>query len=639
MDNSSLLALTHNAALLLAMIFIYELTTRHKSSEQFHFWNWKLPVGIALGLTSIIIMLTPWVYQPGVIFDTRSVLLAISGLFFGAIPTAIAMLMAAAFRFYQGGVAATTGVLVIFCSGIIGMAWSLMRKGEIANISRSELYLFGFVVHLVMLLLMLTLPWDIALTVLGTIALPVIIIYPLATVLMGRLLANRLLREKLVDNLAESEEIIWQQANFDPLTGLPNRRMLLDHLEQEMKKSLHSKEPLALLLLDLDLFKEVNDTLGHDIGDQLLQQAAERLRACVLDVDTVARLGGDEFTVILTELIDLHRPVQVAEDILRSLSDPFQLGVETTYISVSIGITLFPADATNSEALLKHADQAMYAAKNEGRNRYHFFTPAMQQAAQQRMRLISDLRTALNEQQFLVHYQPIVELQTGAIYKAEALVRWQHPERGLVSPAEFIPLAEETGMIKDLGNWVFHQAINQIAQWRDWHNIAVQISVNKSPVQFRDENPATLSWLDHLKSLDLPRRSIIIEITEGLLLDGHQQVYQKLKVFHEAGMEVALDDFGTGYSSLAYLKKFDIDYLKIDQSFIRNLSAESDEFALCEAIIVMSHKLKIKVIAEGVETEEQRQLLLNAGCDYAQGYLFSKPIAADEFAQRFLVHQ
>src|SRR5690606_4669221 len=208
------------------------------------------------------------------------------------------------------------------------------------------------------------------------------------------------------------------------------------------------------------------------------------------------------------------------------------------------------------------------------------FTPTMQEAAQQRKRLISDLRTAVNEQQFLVHYQPIVDLQTGAIYKAEALVRWQHPERGLVSPAEFIPLAEETGMIKDIGNWVFHQAIDQIIQWRDWHNIAVQISVNKSPVQFRDENPTASSWLEYLKSRDLPRRSVIVEITEGLLLEGHQHVRQKLKAFHDAGMEVALDDFGTGYSSLAYLKKFDIDYLKIDQSFIRNLSAESEEFAL-----------------------------------------------------------
>src|SRR5690606_16462291 len=365
--------------------------------------------------------------------------------------TVIAMLMAAAFRFYQGGTATITGILVIFSSGIIGVAWNILRKGEMANISRLELYLFGFVVHLAMLLLMLTLPWDVAFAILGTVSLPIIIIYPLATTLMGRLLANRLLREKLIDNLAESEEIIWQQANFDLLTGLPNRRMLLDHLEQEMKKTLRSKEPLALLLLDLDLFKEINDTLGHDIGDQLLQQTAVRLRACVLDVDTVARLGGDEFTVILTDLTDPHRPIQVAEETLRSLSEPVQLAVETTYHPVSIGITLFPTDATNSEALLKHGDQAMYAAKNEGRNRYHFFTPTMQEAAQQRKRLISDLRTAVNEQQFLVHYQPIVDLQTGAIYKAEALVRWQHPERGLVSPAEFIPLAEETGMIRDIG--------------------------------------------------------------------------------------------------------------------------------------------------------------------------------------------
>lgn len=637
MDNSSLLALTHNAALLLAMIFIYELTTHHKSSGQFLFLNGKLPVGLALGITTIVIMLTPWIYQPGIVFDTRSVLLSIAGLFFGAIPTAIAMFMAAALRYYQGGTGVVTGILVIFSSGIIGITWNYLRKGEIASISRGELYLFGMVVHIFMLLLMLTIPGGIALRVLSAVVVPVLIIYPLATTLMGKLLANRLLREKLVDNLAVSEEIIWQQANFDPLTRLPNRRMLLDHLEQETKKSARSNEPLALLLLDLDLFKEINDTFGHDIGDLLLQQAAERLRVCVLDTDIIARIGGDEFTIILSELEDAHRPVRVAENILHCLSEPFQLGTELAYISVSIGITLYPTDATNIEALLKHADQAMYAAKNEGRNRYHFFTPAMQEAAQQRMRLINDLRTALNEQQFLVHYQPIIELRTGAIYKAEALVRWQHPQRGLVSPGEFIPLMEETGMIKDLGNWVFRQAINQVAQWRDWHNIAAQISVNMSPVQFRDDSDTSASWLEQIKNLGLPSHSITVEITEGLLLDAHPHVRQKLQMFHNAGMEVALDDFGTGYSALAYLKKFDIDYLKIDQSFTRNLSADSNELALCEAIIVMSHKLNIKVVAEGVETEQQRQLLLNAGCDYAQGYLFSKPIAADDFAKLFLI--
>jgi EAL domain-containing protein (putative c-di-GMP-specific phosphodiesterase class I) len=349
----------------------------------------------------------------------------------------------------------------------------------------------------------------------------------------------------------------------------------------------------------------------------------------------LARLGGDEFMVVLS---GNRNASHIAETMLHGLTEPYHLNGEDIYISGSIGITLFPNDANTVETLLKNSEQAMYFAKNQGRNRYHYFTPAMQEISQQRMRLISDLRTALNEQQFLVHYQPIIELATGKICKAEALVRWQHPQRGLVSPTEFISLAEETGMIIDLGNWVFLQAAKQIAQWRDWHNIDLQVSVNKSPIQFRDNDDNFEAWCAQLKELRLSRHAITIEITEGLLLDANHNVRQALTRYHAAGIQVALDDFGTGYSSLAYLKKFDIDYLKIDQSFIRNLSVDSDDLALCEAIIVMAHKLKIMVIAEGVETEAQRQLLADAGCDFAQGYLFSRPVPADEFAQLFLAH-
>jgi diguanylate cyclase (GGDEF)-like protein len=638
MNSSSTLALIHNAALLLAMIFIYDLSTRYWRAERGKFWGWQLPAGVALGAITVVIMLTPWIYQPGIIFDTRTILLSITGLFFGAVPTVIAMIIAAAFRIYTGGFAVVTGVLTIVSAGLIGIIWRSLRTGDLANIRRRELVLFGLLVHVVMILLMFTMPWNLAFGIITTVALPVLILYPLVTTLMGRLLADRLLRESLTDNLAVSEEIIWQKTNFDPLTKLPNRLMLLDHLGQEIKKSICSKQPVALLLLDLDSFKEINDTLGHATGDCLLQQTAARLLNCVRDTDIVARLGGDEFTVILPNLKDQHRVEQVAEKILRELSQPFLLNDETTYISASIGIALYPEDASSIEELLKHADQAMYAAKDSGRNRYHYFTPAMQEVAQNRMRLISDLRTALVEQQFLVYYQPIIELKTGLIGKAEALVRWQHPQRGLVPPGDFIPIAEETGIINELGNWVFYQAVNQIVQWRDWHNIDIQISVNKSPAQFRDETAASSPWIEHLQNLKLPAGAITIEITEGLLLDAHQAIRQRLLAFHDAGMQVALDDFGTGYSSLSYLQKFEIDYLKIDQSFIRNLSADSDELALCEAIIVMAHKLNIKVVAEGVETELQRKLLLDAGCDYAQGYLFSRPIPADEFARLFLTH-
>ncbi len=637
MDTSSLLALTHNATLLLAMVFIYDLTSRYRVGAQ-GFWP-GVPIGVALGVITIVIMLTPWIYKPGIIFDTRTVLLGISGLFFGLIPTLIAMLMGTLFRLYQGGVAEVTGVLTIISAGSLGIFWRYCRRGELAQISRTELYFFGVVVHLAMAGMMFALPRDLALEVLSVVMLPVMVIYPLATMLMGQLLVSRLVRDNLADNLAVSEEIIWQQTNFDRLTRLPNRSMMVDYLAVETEKATNSGQSIGLLLLDLDLFKGINDTLGHEVGDQLLQQTAERLRANVQEMDTVVRLGGDEFAIILPDVSDTRRVEQAAENILRCFSEPFLLGAETTYISASIGIALYPDDAANIEELLKHADQAMYAAKDHGRNRYHYFTPQMQELAQQRMRLINDLRTALSEQQLMVYYQPIVDLQTGVIQKAEALVRWQHPQRGLVSPCEFIPLAEETGLIHELGNWVFMEAANQVAQWRDVYGVEIHVSINKSPVQFLDEADVSTTWIKYLEQLKLGRGAITLEITEGLLLDARQVVRDKLLTFHKAGVQIALDDFGTGYSSLSYLQKFEIDFLKIDQSFIRNLGAGSDESVLCEAIIVMSHKLNIKVIAEGVETEQQRSLLAAAGCDYAQGYLFSRPIPATDFEQRFLAER
>ena len=429
----------------------------------------------------------------------------------------------------------------------------------------------------------------------------------------------------------ESEELIWRHANFDALTQLPNRRMLLDRLQQAIKKSHRTGMSLALLFLDLDEFKDVNDTLGHEMGDILLKEAAQRMCSCVRGTDTVARLGGDEFTIVLCELEDTGSVERVAQEILQKLAAPFQLGTEAAYISASIGITLYPTDATEIEDLFRNADQAMYATKALGRNRYSYFTASMQEAAQLRKRLTSDLRSALLDQQFQIYYQPIVELQTGAIHKAEALIRWQHPTRGMISPMAFIPVAEETGMITGIGDWVFKAAAKQAKLWRTSHNANFQISVNVSPVQFKDENYSPADWFEHLKQLGLTGQCVVVELTEGLLMEVNPAVNAKLLALRDAGMQVAIDDFGTGYSSLSYIKTFDIDYLKIDQSFVRNLTPNSDDLALCEAIIVMAHKLWLKVIAEGVETELQRELLQSAGCDYAQGYLFSKPVPADEF--------
>ena len=429
----------------------------------------------------------------------------------------------------------------------------------------------------------------------------------------------------------ESEELIWRHANFDALTQLPNRRMLLDRLKQAIKTSHRTGMSLALLFLDLDEFKDVNDTLGHDMGDILLKEAAQRMCSCVRGTDTVARLGGDEFTIVLCELADTGSVERVAQEILQKLAAPFLLGAEVAYISASIGITLYPTDATEIEDLFRNADQAMYATKALGRNRYSYFTASMQEAAQLRKRLTSDLRNALLDNQFQAYYQPIVELQTGAIHKAEALIRWQHPTQGMISPMAFIPVAEETGMITGIGDWVFKEAAKQAKLWRLSHNADFQISVNVSPVQFKDENYSPADWFEHLKQLGLTGQCVVVELTEGLLMEVNPAVNAKLLALRDAGMQVAIDDFGTGYSSLSYIKTFDIDYLKIDQSFVRNLTPNSDDLALCEAIIVMAHKLWLKVIAEGVETELQRELLQSAGCDYAQGYLFSRPVPAEEF--------
>ena len=428
----------------------------------------------------------------------------------------------------------------------------------------------------------------------------------------------------------EAEELIWRQANFDMLTKLPNRQMFYDRLDQDIKKASRADRPLALMFIDLDQFKEINDTLGHDKGDVLLGEVACRLASCVRETDTVARLGGDEFTIILNELDDSTSSDRVAQNILQKLATPFQLGAEVVYISASIGITFYPEDATTIESLLKNADQAMYAAKNQGRNRCSYFTPSMQQMVLARMQIANDLHHALADNQFWVAYQPIVELATGLIRKAEALIRWDHPKKGLISPAIFIPVAEDTGLIIDIGEWVFHQAAQQVKRWRELHP-TFQISVNKSPVQFHNEKQAHTAWYDYLAELGLPGQSIAVEITEGLLLDASALVVDRLLEFREGGIQVSLDDFGTGYSALSYLKKFDIDYIKIDQSFTRNLAVGSYDMALCEAIIVMAHKLGIQVIAEGVETEEQKNLLISAECDYAQGYYFSRPVSAEEF--------
>ena len=433
----------------------------------------------------------------------------------------------------------------------------------------------------------------------------------------------------------QADETIWKHANFDSLTNLPNRRMFHDLLLHEIKVSDRSGCPLALLFLDLDHFKEVNDELGHQIGDTLLQEAANRIISCVREIDIVSRLSGDEFTVILSELEGKLSVEHIAEKIIRILNKPFKLGNDLAYISASIGISIYPDDAKNINDLIADADSAMYTAKNAGRNRFSYFTQSMHAAELYRLQLIKELHIAIQKKQFQLRYQPIIELSTGFIKKVEVLISWNHPSRNLIGPDEFIPLAEESGLIIEIGDWIFKESIKQLSYWQKIFNTDIQISINKSPIEFNIRND-NYDWLHLLDKYNVSGKNIIVEITEGLLLDTSENVINRLKQYRDRGIRIAIDDFGTGYSALSYLKKFDIDYLKIDQSFTKKIVHDSCDMALTEAITVMAHKLGLEVIVEGIESIEQEKLLIKAECDFGQGYLFYKPMLAKDLENVFL---
>lgn len=427
-----------------------------------------------------------------------------------------------------------------------------------------------------------------------------------------------------------SEEKIRRSANYDSLTGLPNRSLFRDRLEWEVKRSERSGQPIALLFIDLDGFKEVNDRLGHDAGDQLLRQTAQRISACVRGTDTVARLGGDEFTVILTEVNKIPHIENLVREILEELVKPFSILEKEVQISGSIGVTLFPQDATTPENLIRNADQAMYVAKNAGRNRFSFFTVGMRDSTWARLKVIDELRRALPRHQLSVYYQPIVDLAVDRIVKAEALLRWHHPQAGLKLPGEFIDLAEEAGLIGEIDEWVLGEAVTRAREWSNLLGTPFQISVNRSTAEFMSKRPLE-SWNTHLAVLGLAWNSISVEIPEGVLLNDSPRVTERLDHLQKAGVQLTIDDFGTGYSSMAYLKKFDVAFLKIDQSIVQDIKTNMDSRVIAETIIMMAHKLGLKVIAEGVETVEQRDWLKAAGCDYAQGYFFSKPVPSQDF--------
>ena len=427
---------------------------------------------------------------------------------------------------------------------------------------------------------------------------------------------------------------VKNQALFDPLTQLPNRNMLKDRLEQEMYKANRNNTQVAILFLDLDHFKKINDRLGHNMGDLLLAEAAQRLLKCVRMIDTVARLGGDEFIIIMGEINDTESVERVAGQIIESLQLPFRLGEQQSYISASIGISLYPDNGLDMQSLVRNADQAMYEAKKKGRNRFQYFAEALQEHALKRIELLSDLRIALAKNQLKVCYQPVVDLLNGNIVKSEAQIRWKHPQRGVVNPREFLPLAEESGLIIELGEWFFEQVLQQLIIWRSRFNNRFQVSINTASLHYRESGGALQHSLKRLSAVKLPAGSLCIEISENLMMENRAVVSEFFQSLKQINISVALDNFGTGFTCLQNLQELDIDYLKLDRALIQNLGDDPGARQLCEALILMAHRLDIKVIAKGVETELQRAQLVAAGCDFAQGSLYSPAACPNNFPSK-----
>ncbi len=900
MITGSFTGLLNNAILLLALGVIYDvLGLRSIANRQVR----EVLSGLLIGGIGIMVMLTPWELTPGVFFDTRSILLSLCGLFFGLIPTLIALVMTVAFRLFQGGAGALVGCVVLIVTAGVGLSWRYMTRLTYQSLTWLQLYLFGLVTHLFMLLCMFLLPESVRWNVLDAISLPVLAIYPVATMLLGLIirrqrdrraaeraiqtsenrfrslfensevaiwnicfadvyarlkklrehgvsdlqqyaqtnpqelleliskirvvqLNNAFLRlfgakskhkfleskEKLltpevigvfvdafcaiwdrqkyfraevrsqtlsgkektiiismpipnreeefnsvpvsildITELKQAEEriitlsqaveqspvsvmitdpngnieyvnsafeqlagysasevkgknprilksgnnqpeeykklwstistggawqgefqnkkkngdIFWEnahiapvldgdgtirhylavkeditrqkeqdqrilhQAHFDSLTDLPNRFLSLDRLTQLIKDSERNNTKVAVLFLDLDDFKKINDTLGHDAGDRLLEQAADRLKEAVREGDTIGRLGGDEFIMILGGLTDVMNARPAAENLLNRFRTPFNLDGRELILSVSIGISIYPDDGDSTVELLRSADTAMYCSKDQGRNTYNYFTKSMNKDVSRRLMLEEKLHGALERGEFYLCYQPIIEIKNRRVMGCEALLRWNNPVVGNILPDEFIPITEQTGLIVQIGRFVLAETLRMAAKWQNSYSPDFIVAVNLSPRQFRD--PQLIDDINNiLKVSGIAADSLHLEITEGVLLNGISHTDASLNTLNELGINIVMDDFGTGYSSLNYLRRYPFNTLKIDREFVSDITYDMGDRELVNAAIVMAHSLDLKVVAEGVETEEQLAYLESQGCDYAQGYLFSKPVSPAE---------
>jgi len=430
--------------------------------------------------------------------------------------------------------------------------------------------------------------------------------------------------------IKQSEAELSYLAHHDPLTGLPNRLLLNSNLKQIIDRANRKHQQIGVLFLDLDRFKNINDSMGHPQGDRLLEVVATRLTSSIRDMDMIARLGGDEFVIIADNLGHVSDALHIAENALASLNNPFHINGHEIFVNASIGISVFPKDGKDTETLIKNADAAMYRAKEKGRNNSQFYTEELTAIAFEKISLETSLRHALELNEFVLHYQPQISIQTGKLIGMEALIRWNHPERGIVSPAKFIPIAEETGLIVPIGEWVLQTACKQNRQWIENGHSPVPVAVNLSPRQFHAKGLAELV-LQTLESTALDAQYLELELTESLMMQDVDLSIEIMKEFDQMGVKLSIDDFGTGFSSLNYMKRFPIDKLKIDQSFVRDIGTDRDHKEIVVSIIMLGHSMNLNVIAEGVETKEQLDYLKEHHCDEIQGYYYSRPVPAEEF--------
>lgn len=744
-----LLEFIQGVGLLLSLCLLQGFNVRlfhHHKRLQF------LLAGLLYGAVCVIGMQQAIQLYPGVIFDSRSVILSMAGLF-GGLPVAlISGAIALGYRISLGGggvYIGSTVIIVCVCSGIL---FRYLLQKKLIGVTPLSLFSFGLVLHATIILIFTQFPSSIVAQVMQHIALPFTLVYAFATLLLGMMLkdieqrvftekalrtnenklrsivdgipdalmiidengtyletlssddhpyyptANKIIglniKEVLPEETAETlqssiksslelnqnltmeyermtdfgrrlieariqplpmetdtirsvlvlarditdrkikEDEISFLAFYDSLTGLPNRRLLHERIQHAMSGCHRNGTHGALLFIDIDNFKTLNDTLGHDKGDLMLKQVAHRLNSCVRETDTVARLGGDEFVVMLEDLSSIEEVAAaqsktIGEHIISSLSQPYHItGIEHNS-SASIGITLFNQGDTNSDDLMKHADIAMYQAKSAGRNTLRFFDKNMQALVSTRADLENDLREGLKTNQLILHYQAQVD-RNGRTLGVEALVRWNHPKKGMISPIHFIPLAEETGLITALGNWVLNAACKQLHQWsmkEETRHLTIAVNISAKQIHQPDFIEQVLGAI---YKADIEPQRLKLELTESLLLEDTEEIIQKMTILQGCGVSFSLDDFGTGYSSLAYLKRLPLHQLKIDQSFVRDILSDPNDEAISRTVVALANSLGLEVIAEGVETEEHRQKLADLGCFSYQGYLFGRPGPADQ---------